>query len=161
MSTLKVDNILDTSGNDTVAGKIIQVVDFSDAVGQYTSGSNTMANTGFGITITPKFANSKILVNVTASTYSSSHYCYIDLSKNGTSLSGSATNGQGFTGPVTYYVGYWQTNTLRVVDSPNTTSAVTYDIYGRTASGTLYVGSINSSPAFPNAVYITAMEIAQ
>ena len=159
MSTLRVNAIQNTSGVDN-QGKILQVVNFTDAIGYYTSTSTTFADTGFGVTITPKFANSKILINVCATAYSSAHYVYLDVYRNGTtSISGDSTNG--ITGPAGYYTAYWQTHTLFYEDSPNTTSAVTYDLYGKTYSGTLNVGAHNSSPAFPNGVYMTATEIAQ
>ena len=159
MSTLKVDTIQNTSGVDN-QGKVIQVVNFTDAVAQYTSTSTSFLDTGFGVTITPKFANSKILINVCATGYSSSHYVYLDISRNGTTfLSGG--NGNGLTGPSGYYTAYWQTHTTFAVDSPNTTSAVTYDLYARTGGGTLTVGPHTTSAAFPNGVYMTATEIAQ
>jgi len=159
MSTLKVDTIQNTSGVDN-QGKIIQVVNFTNAVGQYSSGSGSFLDTGFSITITPKFSNSKILINVSARGYSSSHYVYFNLYRGGTSLSGEAATGNGLAGPVAYQGGGWQQVTFFYQDSPNTTSAVTYDLYGRTASGTLYVGQ-NASAVFPNGVYMTATEIAQ
>ena len=158
MSTLRVNAIQNTSGVDN-QGKILQVVNFTDAVAQYSSTSTTQSNTGFSVTITPKFANSKILINVCATSYSTAHYVYLDLYRNGTtSLSGLS---DGITGPVGYHTAYWQTHTILYEDSPNTTSAVTYNLYARTGGGTLYVGVHNSSPAFPNGVYMTATEIAQ
>jgi len=160
MSTLRVNAIQNTSGVDN-QGKIIQVVYANDAVGQYSSGSNSFLDTGWSVTITPKFANSKILIDVSARSYSSAHYSYLDIYRNGTtSLTGSTTTGNGLAGPIGYQPGGWQQHTFFYEDSPNTTSAVTYNLYGKTVSGTFYVG-FDSTVIYPNGVYMTATEIAQ
>jgi hypothetical protein len=66
MSTLKVDSILDTSGNDN-QGKIIQVAQAS-AAGEFSSSSTSFVDTGL---ITVSFANNiqsgnKVLVQIEA-----------------------------------------------------------------------------------------------
>ena len=159
MSTLKVDSIQNTAGADN-QGKILQVVNYTTPRGRHSSTSTVFIDTGFSVTITPKFANSKILINLAATAYSTSHYVYVDLYKNGVSLSGSPTNGSGLSGPQSYYVGSWDNVTFFYEDSPNTTSAVTYNIYAKVNSGTLYFG-VDTSAVFPNSVYISATEIAQ
>ncbi len=160
MSTLRVDSIQDTAGADN-QGKILQVVRSTTPVARHTSTSTVYVDTGFSVTITPKFASSKILLNVCGSGYSSSHYAYLDIYRNGTtSISGSATNANGVTGPQAYHISGWDAITTFYEDSPNTTSAVTYNIYARTNSGTLYLG-IGTSAVYPNAVYVSATEIAQ
>ena len=160
MSTLRVDSIQDTTGTDN-QGKILQVVNNTTPRARHSSTSTVFIDTGFSVTITPKFANSKILINVTATASSTTHYVYIDIYRNGTtSLSGSATNANGLTGPVSNSVAGWDTVATFYEDSPNTTSAVTYNIYAKTASGTLYFG-LDTNVVFPNQVYISATEIAQ
>lgn len=159
MSTLKVDNILNTAGADN-QGKILQVVNDTTPRARHSSTSTVFIDTGFSVTITPKFANSKILINVCGTGYSTTHYAYLDLYKNGVSLSGSGGGGNGLTGPQAYYTSAWAAITTFYEDSPNTTSAVTYNIYAKTASGTLYFG-VGTSAVYPNQVYISATEIAQ
>lgn len=159
MSTLKVDSIQNTAGTDN-QGKILQVVNSTTPRARHASTSTVFIDTGFSVTITPKFANSKILLNLTATVYSTNNYVYVDFYKNGVSLTGSATNGQGVCGPTCISIAYWCSLAAFYEDSPNTTSAVTYNLYGRTNSGTLYVGS-DTSTLFPNSVYFSATEIAQ
>ena len=158
MSTLRVDSIQDTTGVDN-QGKIIQVVHNTTPVARFQAAVTTFTDTGFSVTITPKFANSEILINCFATGYSNSHYVYLDIYRDGTtSISGSASISQGITGPAA--AGSWDTVGFFYQDSPNTTSAVTYNLYGRTASGTLYLG-FGTSAVYPNTVYISATEIAQ
>ena len=159
MSTLRVDSIQNTTGTDN-QGKILQVVNDTTARARYGSTSTVYIDTGFSVTITPKFANSKILLNLTATAYSTANYAYVDFYKSGVSLTGSATNGSGVCGPTCLSTAYWDIIATFYEDSPNTTSAVTYNLYARTSSGTLYVGS-HTTVVFPNSVYFSATEIAQ
>ena len=160
MSTLRVNTIANTAGVDN-QGKIIQVVHNTTPLARYSSTSTVFIDTGFSVTITPKFANSEILINCFATGYSTSHYAYLDIYRDGTtSISGSANNSQGITGPAAGSGASWDTIGLFYQDSPNTTSAVTYNLYGRTASGTLYLG-FGTSAVYPNTVYLSATEIAQ
>lgn len=158
MSTLRVDSIQDTAGADN-QGKILQVVHNTTPVARYQATVTTFTDTGFSVTITPKFANSKIKINVSSTVYATSHYVYLDIYRNGTtSVSGDTTNG--LTGGISYYTTYWQNVSVFAFDSPNTTSAVTYNIFAKTVSGQVIVG-FETSTIYPNAVYISATEIAQ
>jgi hypothetical protein len=157
MSTLRVNSIQNTAGTDN-QGKILQVVNSTTPRVRHTSTSTVFIDTGFSVTITPKFANSKILLNLTATAYSTANYVYVDLYKNGVSLTGDALNG--LCGPTCLSTAYWDIVATFYEDSPNTTSAVTYNFYARTSSGTLYVGQTTTA-VFPNAVYFSATEIAQ
>jgi hypothetical protein len=159
MSTLRVDSIQNTTGTDN-QGKILQVVNDTTPRARHSSTSTVYIDTGFSVTITPKFANSKILINLSATVYSTQNYVYLDFYKSGVSLTGSATNGNGIVGPVANVNSAWDNVAVFYEDSPNTTSAVTYNLYGRTNSGTLYVG-LDTSLAFPNSTYLSATEIAQ
>jgi hypothetical protein len=142
------------------AGSVLQVVHNTTPVARHTSTSTVFIDTGFSVTITPKFANSKILINTIGVGYSSSHYAYHDVYRDGTtSISGSANNGNGITGPGAYTPA-WDTLVSFYFDSPNTTSAVTYNLFAKTVSGTLYCG-ISTNAVYPNSVYLSATEIAQ
>ena len=141
------------------AGSVLQVVNDTTARPRFQATVTTFTDTGFSVTITPRFANSKIKIDFAVTVLSNSHYNYLDIYRNGTtSLSGNASSG--FTGPNAYYTSYWQNISLFCFDSPNTTSAVTYNIYARTSSGFTTVGE-QTGAAYPNAAYISATEIAQ
>ena len=158
MSTLRVDSIQDTAGADN-QGKILQVVNSTTPVARHTSTSTVFIDTGFSVSITPNFANSKILIDFSGSGYASAHYVYLDIYRNGTtSLSGDAS--QGLSQHVDYYTTYWQSISMFCIDSPNTTSAVTYNLFAKTVSGQVLLGS-HQSAVYPNGIFISATEIAQ
>jgi len=143
MSTLSVDTIQGKTTAGTVAmpaGVIIQTVNFTTNT-QVDTNTSTFTNTGLSGTITPKFASSKIYVTAFQQFR----------------LSGVHDHGVGFKimrtiggtasvvyDPQTRYEYYYYDGTANntsderhdrmpifAVDSPNTTSACTYDIqYG-------------------------------
>ena len=155
MSILKVDTINEkTSGNGVhIAGHVIQVVNGSLATG-VTNATTTYADTGVTATITPKFATSKILVNVSimgVENAVASSGVFLKLLRGSTDLSEWAK-----------YVGYTRTfmsqhpNTS-YLDSPSTTSATVYKVQMRrgAGSGNAYINANSCTST------ITLMEIAQ
>lgn len=157
-------------------GCVLQVIQ-THYTDKFSSSSATPADvTGFAATITPKFANSKILVMLDVMLGGAvDTYPYLLLKRNGTSV-GSGTGATGnqintigggyFTAlstPVNYTM---KQSSSKFLDSPNTTSALTYQV--QFASPYLSTGFINRQNAQDNAVYIqfptsniTLMEIAQ
>ena len=154
--------VLTTSGvpsSAMPAGSVLQVTHNSTALARYQATVTAFTNTGFSVSITPKFANSKIRIDISATVYATGHYVYLDIYRDATtSLSGNATSG--LTNSISYYTTYWQNASVFAFDSPNTTSAVTYNIFARTVSGQVIVGH-DTSAVYPNSVYISATEIAQ
>jgi hypothetical protein len=137
-------------------GSVLQVVQGTYS-SQVTSSSSTYADTGLTATITPKFSNSKILVcvqhNGCAKTSSSNADLGVQLQRNGTGLVLLASS-VAYNGTAGYnYVGGIA---LDYIDSPATTSAVTYKTQFRctnnSASVYLQIDGETSS--------ITLMEIA-
>jgi len=127
------------SGHSLIApGHVIQTLDQTQSTTTTTS-STSFVTTGLSVTITPKKANSKILI-----TTSGTSYCnYDDLHQYHTIYRGSthlAPSAQGFTlfSAGSNSSGRWSNSGMTYVDSPNTTSAVTYTIYFRcsNSSGT-------------------------
>lgn len=157
MSTLHVENLKGpTSGANAnkiivpsgqtlyPAGHIIQVL--SQELTAYTATSSTSAiATGFTLTITPKSTASKIKCTVGfsgmfANDINSSASFY--LHKNGSFhryLHSVAT----YSNPVNYS----SDPTMMTVDSPSTTSAVTYAIFWKRSVGTGNVNFNNYGPA--------------
>jgi len=164
------------------SGSVIQVV--SSTLNTYTSiSSSTYTATGLSLSITPKFNTSKILIIAHLNlTNGSQQGFYGALFKNGSVVSGavgssSQTNAQlnGATGGTTIASGgsisYNSTTylelpvTVNYLDSPATTSAITYAMYARTGSGgTVYVNYQNQTSTNVDFGYyastITAMEVA-
>ena len=137
-----------------VGGKVLQVVTATDSTERTTTstsfvtGSNTLS-----VTITPSSASNKIFLTASLSyqTPSGTVSLYLTLFRGATNL-GNSTNGFGnvFDGS-SYMCAH---ATPQILDSPNTTSATTYQFYFRVDGGT---GKINVNPSFSS---ITAYEIA-
>lgn len=168
MSSLYVDNIVPNLGSQVqipnlkpLAGSVVQVVQGQTSTQVSTSVSASYTDTGLQASITPTSASNKILVifNITVDyrTSTANFGAQIKLFRDATEIS------------MDYVQGYYAssgTNDLRetrhhsqsVLDSPSTTSSVTYKVQGRapTQSGGISEFNWNSSVSS-----ITLMEIAQ
>ena len=118
-----------------------------------TSSSFTQTNTDFSLSISPRFNTSKILITlVTFKYHDSNNYAYTTIYRDSTNLGGSdrglnEESGNSHT---------WNTVVINFLDSPATTSTITYKIYGRCNGGTLYLGGDNDVVNT-----ITLMEVKQ
>ena len=142
------------------AGKVLQVV--QNVVGNTTfSGAQSDIATTYLVTITPSYTSSKILVSFTGTIACNDDQIgwIVKRSIGGASYTSTAST-ETYTG-VTDRAGYHNTSNLacQVLDSPNTTSAITYKIYITSASGTVYLGrDLGGTDAADT--QCTAMEIA-
>lgn len=123
------------------SGTIIQTVSFGTNDFSYTT-SNTPIDTGLTATITPKLATSKILVLVAISTYcysataSSNSSTTIQLMRNATAIFTDRYSPYFYTSIGSYSNQVINQNGFHLVDTPATTSALTYKVqYNATASG--------------------------
>jgi len=125
------------TSNGTISGSVIQTVNTTTPTASYIAQttSTSMVSTGFSVTITPKFSNSKILITVSSNGQTStSGVVYYTIYRNSTNLvtgSGicmitSLRNNNGVNGGAV---------TMSFVDSPATTSATTYTVYFCVDSG--------------------------
>jgi len=187
MSTLFVNNLNTASGTDitVAAGKTIKapgsVVQFAyrDPTGSYatqvSASSTSYTNSNISVTITPKYANSVILIGGDFQfglSASFNNYAYLTLKR---VISGGATTDLGHVtsggdnygiiqrGGTSSYE--WDSSTFTFPDKPNTTSAVTYQVWFRNngGSGTMYMGWTSSSnnTFTHNGIFLHAVEIAQ
>ena len=168
-STIQVDKIQDTGGNTILSsnstgtftysagtgmGKVLQVVSTSLTGSTISTTSSSWAATTLSVDITPSATSSKVFITATCGeTYVVSHASGFTLYRDATNL-GSASAGFGL-----FYAppGGSSDNkdpafSLSYLDSPSSTSAVTYKVYIKTAGGTFYISSGAT-------VTITAMEI--
>jgi len=136
------------------SGGVIQVVNGTYSGPYFSTTSTTFVSTGLTVTITPKFATSKILILLQVECFNDTANKGGDLTiyKNGSNLASGVlgkmypVSGQlAINVPINYY------------DSPATTSATTY---------TLYIKTINSGFAFnvfqdAYPATITALEVAE
>ena len=173
-SELRVDRIVPVSGIPTGGGGgIVQVVQASTNT-QVAVNTQTYTDTGLSATITPKFSTSKILVITNHQVYAvadgnNNFYFGIRILRDSTTIftpvhdgSGPFDFGQQAYGASTTRTWYDRCITPQVLDSPNTTSAVTYKTQCRTYStandGTInfqFNGSTDSGTSF-----ITLMEVS-
>ena len=173
-SILKVDTIQTTAGAAPAtkdlgfsAGAVVQT-----QISRYSGGSinfgasGSYATSNRSVTITPKFSNSIILIRYSATAYAESGaQAYFTFYRNSTNLynqSGYSTNAT--------HQGLCQLNsgnstvffpgcTLTFMDSDhNSTSALTYTMYGKNSAGS---GNVYWPPGSVDAATFTAMEIAQ
>ena len=148
-----------TSAVNFPAGHIIQVESGAHSTEGYTT-STGFASTGLTVTITPRNTSSKMFIITNTSGYNnggSGHVGYFTIYRDSTDISGNA--GLGY---ADIYLGSGSGHDLgsniciSEVDSPNTTSAITYSLRARTSSTSHRVyWSMNGSKSD-----ITVMEIA-
>ena len=175
MSELRTNRIVPRDGLVSGAnGGIIQVA-VTQKSDVFTWGiTGDVAITGMSVSITPTRSDSKILVQVqigASGVYNNAYPIFWQLYKNGSQISGakgSGTSGStvkcaSYTKNYVYYTG--TSTSFSFLDSPSTTSATTYQLYGQrhSSSGTAY---FNATAQQINERYaetistITAMEIS-
>lgn len=155
-SIIKVDTIQDSSGGSAInmgAGSIVQIQTFQAFTNSSThisTNSGTAAQLGDGtsydnaqVTITPKFSNSKILVEIfsTMVFYNAGIALVWELYRDSTAIVSRSTD---YAVPNYYGLAYHYDNnsshygshSARHIDTPNTTSAITYKWYHSIGYGT-------------------------
>ena len=131
------------SGLGAAAGQVIQVLGATDTTSRTTTstsfvtGSNTLS-----VTITPSATSSKFAIFV-------SHYAYNGNAFGDYTIFRGATNLGGADGLVRFNSGSGLIDgscAYNFLDSPNTTSAITYQAYMKTtAANTMYMGKADST----------------
>ena len=136
------------------SGSIIQVAGANNTMSNTTITSTSAVSTGLTVSITPKFSNSKIYIMATFSMTQDGQdnaQSYVYIYRNGSNLKTSGTalamydnpgGNVGFSIPISFY------------DSPATTSACTYTVYGSVSSSSSQFRPIAGSDT------IVVMEIA-
>ena len=159
---------IDSSGNVAIPGHLVQVVKRITNGGAGTT-SSSYADVGQYIDITPKFANSIILVSWSSLFYvngAAVGYATVFRTLTGGSAVNMYDNGdygtnpstqsllQIYGGSTTYFPGG-----IRFMDTThNTTSTIRYSVYLRNSDGAM---EVYFPPGSSDATTITAMEIAQ
>ena len=167
-SKLRVDSILPVDGAPTDGGGgIVQVVyaedNNADSLGAFSnSGADSPVNI-MSATITPKFSTSKVLLMVSLGSLSTNAQSMgFRLLRGSTQIGGatSTANQSGFTN-VYAAAAFIMSAYHNFLDSPSTTSATTYKLQWRVASGTGYLGQWKDSTTdYNGSSTITAMEVS-
>lgn len=160
------------SATQASAGRVLQVVTYtsnSNASGANTTGTTYYAS-GFIVTITPSSATSKVLllcsscIGNTTGASGMSVLFYRSIGGGAYSAIGSNALATQYLNNITY-VSY-QVNMfgLNYLDSPGTTSAVSYQLYFQgnngPGSGTVYLNGRNNDGLQQPQLNLTAMEIS-
>lgn len=148
------------------SGSIVQVASTTKTDTFSTTSLSFIDITGLSVSITPKFTTSRILIIVSvAKGASADDVGGFELRRDSTSIA-IADSGGGIRSSMTAYYGGTtitaQLNTLSLthLDSPSTTSAITYSLRGRQhTAGTLLINR-NNSDNWRAVSSITAMELA-
>ena len=137
------------TGNITGSGKIIQALSTVEST-QVLITSTSYVTTGIAQAITPKLSSSKILIIANMNTYKgSTNFAKFAVYRDSTQL-GVSDHGMGEFSDLAAGGVF---TTVSCFDSPSSTSAITYTIYGKVNSSDLYVQPNNVEGA------ITVMEI--
>ena len=152
-SELRVDKIIPTTGVPTGGGGgIIQIKQSLYNTHPVLSNTTMAAVSGWTVVITPKFSTSKMLVTVNISLECrSSNIIGIELTRNGSAM---FNNKGGFRGN-NAHGGYC---TYSYLDSPATTSAVTYGVDTSCNTGNYVINNYYGSG--PCTSFLTVMEVS-
>ena len=150
-------------------GKILQVQSAFKSDTASTTSTSDVAITGLSLTLTPATTSSKVLVMFavgTAGNNASSHFFftpYRDIGGGGYNAIGLGVGGSSYNyassdhSSSNNYYGAMANNFL---DSPNTTSEITYKLYFRTSAGhTSYINRRAADDVFRGASSLTCMEV--
>jgi len=141
---------IDTSTKNAIAaagfptgstGKVLQVV-HAQTQGTFAGGGTSFQSTSNSLSITPSASNSKIFVSMQGGDSYAGYggRAYLAIYRGSTKLSGNsaATGGQYIT-PEYVYGQVRSPVSMQYLDSPNTTSSVTYELRIKAGSGTVYL----------------------
>ena len=165
------DGTIATTAN---AGKILQVIQAVKKNRQTINSTTLVDITGMSVSITPSSASNKVLVNYSLVVFSNAVYYALRLLRDSDSTifigdenpSATSQNRASFGSYDSSYV-IADTIAQSFLDSPNTTSAITYKLQAYSPYSSAYTIGINSGVVLDNYSYmnncvstITAMEVA-
>ena len=162
----------------TQPGQLLQVQQFVHTTTMTSNSTNTWFDLGMSVSITPKFATSKILVTVQIGRATGSNSTLFRTLRNGSTFSLPAAEGSRVLSHFSFSNQGTDTNHadggfgMTILDSPNTVSPLTYSVQayneGGGNHGTLFALNRNYGNADNTVAYngrtvstITVMEIAQ
>ena len=173
MSELRTNRIVPRDGLPSgSSGGIIQVKmgTFTD---RFTTSSSTMVDTGLSVSITPTRADSKILVNVSLGSFANGtglKRAFMNIVRDSTNvIVGDADTGHEVTAAVNTRASGYASGTqiplsFMVLDSPATTSSVTYKVQASIGSdsGNVYLNYCEAADQYSGntASTIVVMEVS-
>ena len=164
MSQLKVNSIIPVAGVPTGGGGgIIQTVQATKTDVQSTTSTSFIDITGLSVNITPTSSSSKILLTGMIVIHHSLYTAFFQILRDSTVIGTAAT------GSNSAYIVYNmnensnQSRAINFLDSPSTTSQVTYKIQGRRDGGsTLFINAhtTDTTNDYISPSVLTAQEVS-
>tara|TARA_R100000781_G_scaffold336_1_gene485 strand:+ start:5131 stop:5628 length:498 start_codon:yes stop_codon:yes gene_type:complete len=164
MSQLKVNSIIPVSGVPTGGGGgIIQTVQATKTDVQSTTSTSYVDITGMSVNITPTSSSSKILLTGMVVIHHSLYTAFLRILRDSTEIGTPAT------GSNSAYIVYNlnenanQSRAINFLDSPNTTSQVTYKMqFKRDGGSTLYINAHTTGTTndYISTSVLTAQEVS-
>jgi len=151
------------TGTGIGAGKILQVVSATKTDVQSTTSTSYVDITGLSLNITPSATSSKILLTGMVVIHHSLYTAFVRILRDSTEIGTSGT------GSNSAYIVYNlnenanQSRAINFLDSPNTTSQVTYKLqFKRDGGSTLYINAHTTGTTndLISTSVLTAMEVA-
>ena len=170
MGTLTVDNLNLAGTSVTQTGKVLQVQSAFKSDTDSTTSTSDVAISGLSLTLTPASASSKVLVQFDVGTMGNNHNAhmfftpYRSIGGGSYSAIGQGTGGSSYN----YAAAAYHSNTVYgtvgncFLDSPNTTSEITYKLYFRSSNGsyTMYINRRGSDDLFRGSTSLICTEIS-
>jgi hypothetical protein len=148
------------SGRTVVTGNVLQVVQANKQDMASSSSTSYVDISGLSVNITPSSSSNKILVFFSANTSTQNHDAQGKLLRDSTEIIGTgATNNATMFLRTSSGDVITPTNSM-YLDSPNTTSQVTYKLQWKAVSNTVYLNRRMGDTTFGTISNITAMEIS-
>ena len=152
------------------AGGVLQTVSVFKSDTDSTTSTSDVAISGLSVSITPSSASNKILVMFDVGCMGNNYNAhmfftpYRSIGGGSYSAIGQGTGGGSYNFTAGSYAanGYYHTVGHNFLDSPNTTSEITYKLYFRGSSGsyTYYINRRSSDDLFRGSTSLTLMEIS-
>ena len=170
-SELRVDKIVPTSGVPTGGGGGIVQVKYAiknntQSIAAQSGYSWNVDISGLSLSITPKFSTSKFLVQMHIGCHGTTGNaaCTFRIYRDSTDITLTDANTDNRMGGTVFYN---SNNTamgipasMNVLDSPATTSAITYKVTGFTNSGTLWINRLPGDSTWNTISTLTVMEVS-
>ena len=171
MGTLTVDNLNLAGTSVTQVGKVLQVQSAFKSDTDSTTSTSDVAISGLSLTLTPASTSSKVLVQFDVGTTGNNHNAhsfytvYRSIGGGGYSAIGVGTGGSSYN----YAAGTYASSSNNYdavghcfLDSPNTTSEITYKLYFRSSSGsyTMYINRRAGDDLFRGSTSLICTEIS-
>jgi hypothetical protein len=166
MSNSTILNMVNT--NQLPAGSVLQVVSTTKTDTFATTSGTDVNVTGLSASITPQSTSNKILVLVSASFATTTNQINsITLTRGGTPIGGGGVVGSRTSAFKSSYLTSANTGGMlsgEHLDSPSTTSSITYQVQAKTSAGTMTIGISGGDADAANhprtSSTITLMEVA-